>query len=225
MPLYKEIKLNQSTKLYLWKITEDFDDLFSQVKLNDSSISRLESMKSSSQKKGFLAVRMLLQHCGYSDFDMYYDDFGKPHLKLETIREKIQNTTNNHLHISISHSHTFSTIAISNQNIGIDIEILKHKIIKIAPRFMDITHLENLSNEDKIKKATLIWGIKESIFKVKNEVGISFTNHIFENKFSIEDKATWAFLKFNNEIEKYKIQFDIIEDYTFVCAIKENVVL
>lgn len=53
---------------------------------------------------------------------------------------------------------------------------------------MDITHLDNLTVADKIKKATIIWGIKESIFKLKNEKGISFPNHIFERPFKLEDK-------------------------------------
>ena len=81
MPLHKVVYLSNNTKLYLWKITEDFDTLFSQVKLKDSSLARLEGMKSESHQKGFLAVRMLLQHNNYNDFDLYYDEFGKPQIK------------------------------------------------------------------------------------------------------------------------------------------------
>ena len=86
---------------------------------------------------------------------------------------------------------------------------------------MDVSHLENLNEEEKTKKATVVWGIKESIFKVKNEVGISFTDHIFETPFSFEDKKTTATLKLNNKEEKFKIQFDSIEDYIFVCAFEK----
>jgi phosphopantetheinyl transferase len=222
MPLHKVINLDNTTKLYLWKITEDFDTLFSQLQLKPSSLERLQSMKSVSHQKGFLAVRMLLQHLDYTDFDLYYDALGKPHLKLEAgswkLEENKNKQTNNPQHISISHSHEFSAIAISNENIGLDIEKLKEKTLKIAPRFMDISHLENLNDEDKIKKATIIWGIKESIFKVKNEVGISFPDHISETPFSLDDKIATATLKFNNKEEQFKIQFNLIEDYIFVCA-------
>lgn len=214
MPLHKVIYLSNNAKLYLWKITEDFDTLFSQVKLKDSSLARLETMKSESHQKGFLAVRMLLQHNDYSDFDLHYDSFGKPHIKPQGCSIK-------DVHISISHSHEFSAIVISDENIGLDIEIIKEKTLKIAPRFMDISHLENLNEEERVKKATVIWGIKESIFKVKNEVGISFTDHIFETPFSFEDKRTTAKLKFNNKEENFKIQFDSVEDYIFVCAFED----
>lgn len=211
MPLHKVVYLSNNTKLYLWKITEDFDTLFSQVKLKDSSLARLKSMKSESHQKGFLAVRMLLQHNEYSDFDLFYDAFGKPHLKSQgcSIKE---------VEISISHSNDFSVIAISDSKVGLDLEQLKEKTLRIAPRFMDVSHLANLSEEEKIKKATVVWGIKESIFKIKNEKGISFPNHIFEDDFSFEDKKATATLKFNNKEEKFQIQFDSVEDYIFVCA-------
>lgn len=211
MPLHKVVYLSNNTKLYLWKITEDFDTLFSQVKLKDSSLARLETMKSESHQKGFLAVRMLLQYNDYSDFDLFYDEFGKPHLKPQGCSIK-------DVEISISHSNDFSAIAISDSKVGLDLEQLKEKTLRIAKRFMDVSHLDNLSEEEKIKKATVVWGIKESIFKIKNEKGISFPNHIFEDDFSFEDKKATATLKFNNKEEKFQIQFDSVEDYIFVCA-------
>lgn len=214
MPLLKVVYLSNNTKLYLWKITEDFDMLFSQVKLKDSSLARLESMKSESHQKGFLAVRMLLQHNDYSDFDLFYDEFGKPHLKPQGCSIK-------DVEISISHSNDFSAIAISDSKVGVDFEQLKEKILRIAPRYMDVSHLKNLSEQEKIKKATVVWGIKESIFKIKNEEGISFLNHIFEEDFSFEDKKATAKLKFNNKEEKFQIQFDSVEDYIFVCAFED----
>jgi 4'-phosphopantetheinyl transferase len=205
MPLYKEVIINDTTTLYLWKITEDLEWFIDVVDLNISSKKRIDSMKSESHQKGFLAVRMLLQHIGYSDFDLYYDSYGKPHLKDGKC-------------ISISHSHEFSAIAVSTHSIGIDLELVKEKTLKIASRFMDVSHLENLSEIEKIQKATVIWGIKESIFKIKSQEGISFPNHIFENKFNLDDKITEAQLRFNSEIENYNIVFNFVEDYIYVCA-------
>lgn len=211
MPLYKVIYLSNHTKLYLWKITEDLETLSQDIKLKDSSIKRLESMKSESHKKGFLAVRALLQHIDYSDFDLFYDQFGKPNIKPQNCQVK-------NMHISISHSNDYSAIALSEKNIGIDIEILKEKIVRIAPKFMNMEVLQNLDIHEKIKKATVIWGIKESIFKIKNEQGISFPNHIFEDDFHFDDKKTFAVLKFNHKTEGFNIEFDSFDGYVFVCA-------
>ena len=190
---------------YFWHITEDVTSLFRAVSLKDTSLFRLEGMKSEAHQRGFLAVRMLLQHLGYTDYDLIYDASGKPHL----VDGK---------QISISHSHEFSCSCISTEVRGIDSEKLKEKTLKIAPRFLEMKHLENLSTPDQIAKATVIWGVKESIFKIKNEVGISFPEHIFEDEFNLIDGKCSAILQFNNQIEKFKIHFYNVEAYIFVCA-------
>jgi len=205
MPLLKTIALNDYTQLFVWKITETFDELFRSVALKDVSLARVEGMKSESHQRGFLAVRRLLMEAGYSDFDLYYDEFGKPHI-------------GNGKHISISHSHDFSVIVLSDVNVGADLEILKEKTLKLAPRYMDVSHLENLSKSDELIKATVVWGIKESVFKIKNEIGISFKDNIFEDDFNLEDKKCGVSLQFNNKTERFDIVFEFIENYVFVCA-------
>lgn len=215
MAFYKSIAIKPKTNLYLWKITEDFNTLFRDVQLKDVSLARLESMKSESHQKGFMAVRMLLQHLGYTDYDLYYDEFGKPHLSQKS---KVESRKSEKIHISISHSNGFSGIVISDKNVGLDIEQLKEKTLRIAARFMEVKHLENLSESEKVKKATVIWGIKETIFKVKNEIGISFPDHITETEFTFEDKKATAQLHFNSQVEYFETVFDSVEDYIFVCG-------
>jgi 4'-phosphopantetheinyl transferase len=207
MPLYKIINYDSTTQILVWKTTETFDDLFNNVILNESNLKRLNSMKSTMHQRGFLSVRKLMQEAGYTDLDLFYDEYGKPHLK-------------DGKHISISHSFEFSTIVISNRTVGIDLELVKEKVLKIASRFMNISHLEGLSEEDKIKKATVIWGIKEAIFKIKNQKGISFPDHIFENPFSLNDSKGVALLRFNNKEEHFNFKFEFIENYTLVYTFK-----
>lgn len=209
MSLFKKINYLKDSTLWIWKVDEEYDVLFQSVTLKENSLQRLKGMKSESHQKGFLAVRMLLQEAGYSDLDLYYDEHGKPHLK-------------DGKQISISHSHAFSVIIIGETKIGIDLEILKSKIITIAPRFMDTKHLINLGEEDQVKKATVIWGIKESIFKIKNEKGISFPDHIFEKEFNLDDFTGFAQLIFNNTTEEYCFSFEFIENYALVCAFQNN---
>lgn len=209
MPFFKSIKIKPNTNLYLWKINESYDWFCENVKLKETSFLRLESMKSESHRKGFLAVRMLLQEVGYSDYDLFYDDFGKPHLQ-------------DGKHISISHSNDFSAVVISNEILGLDIEQLKEKTLKIAPRFMQIHHLEGLSFEEKLKKSTVVWGIKEAIFKIKNEKGISFPEHIFEKPFDLKDKKAVGILQFNGKEEFFNAHFEQIENYIFVCVFEER---
>lgn len=206
MPLYKTINFNSSTQILIWKISESYEQLFSEVQLNEKSLIRLNGMKSQLHQRAFLSVRKLLQEANYSDFDLYYDKFGKPFL-------------NDDKHISITHSHEFSGIIISDQTVGIDIEMQREKILKIADKFVNTTELlrlKSLNSQDYIKKLTVKWGAKEAVFKIRNEPGISFKDHIQVNSFEIKDETTTATLEMENVKQKFSIHFEEFENFTLV---------
>lgn len=205
MPFYQRIKVDDKTAVFVWKITESFNDLFREVSLKDTSLARLEGMKSESHQKGFMAVRMLLQYNGYTDFDLYYDEFGKPHLK-------------DGVNISISHSFDFSVIILSDKNVGIDLELRRDLVKKIAYKFAEEAFVyECEDNSDEfVSKLTVIWGVKEAVFKVRNEIGISFKDHIFVRPFEMKDEKTTALLDFNSVEREFLVYFTEIENYTLV---------
>lgn len=209
MPFLKSITIHDNINLFIWKITESIEDLIRDIVLDERSMERLISMKSERHRKGFMSIRKLLMEIGYTDADLLYDEFGKPFLK-------------DGVFISISHSHDFALIALSDTNIGVDIEILREKILSIAPRYMNIFQLSELSFQDKVKKATIIWAIKEAVFKLKNKVGISFKNHIKEGNFNLSDKKCSVELQTENEVTHFDIIFDTIENYYFVCAFEKK---
>lgn len=208
MPLYKTIDFNATTQIFVWKITESFEELVQETQLNEKSWQRLNQMKSTLHQCGFLSIRKLLKTAGYSDFDLYYDASGKPNLKDKK-------------HISITHSFQFSAIIISDQKAGIDIEMQREKIIRIADKFVNDQELQRLKKENTleyIRKLTIKWGAKEAIFKIKNEAGISFKKHIQVNSFEMEDKKTIAILEKENTIQSFLIYFEEIADFTLVYA-------
>ncbi len=211
MPLFKIINHNPTTTIFVWKITETFEKLKSEVKLTQNSHIRLNGMKSEMHQKGFLSVRKLLETASYSDFDLTYDQFGKPHL-------------NDGKHISISHSFEFSTIIISDKTVGIDIEMQREKIVLIAEKFVnenELHLLKKLNQTDYIKKLTVKWGAKEAIFKIRNEEGISFKNNIWVKTFELTSQTTTAILNFENQKHHFNIFFDEVENFTLVYAFKK----
>jgi 4'-phosphopantetheinyl transferase len=185
-------------------------ELSTEVNLNPKNQQRINGMKSELHQRAFLSVRKLLQLKGYTDFDLEYDQYGKPHLKEGK-------------HISISHSHEYATIIISDEITGIDIESQRDKIIKIAPKFAEI-ELEYLDkeNQDYIRKLTVIWGVKESIFKIRNEAGISFKDHIYVQPFEIEAQSGIANLHFQNKAIQFSYHFIEIDNFTLVYAFQQN---
>jgi phosphopantetheinyl transferase len=213
MPLYKTIQHNSNTQILIWNITESFEQLNQEVQLNEKNQLRLNGMKSEMHQRAFLSIRKLLALAGYSDFDLYYDEFGKPHL----IDEK---------HISITHSHHFSAIILSNETVGIDIEMQREKILKIAHKFVndeELERLQKMDTNDYIKKLTVKWGAKEAIFKIRNEKGISFKDHIQVTPFKLNEIQTLADLNYNSTNQKFTIHFSELDtNFTLVYAFENN---
>jgi 4'-phosphopantetheinyl transferase len=211
MPLYKTIHHNSNTQILIWNITESFEQLNQEIQLNQKNQLRLNGMKSEMHQRAFLSVRKLLSLAGYSDFDLFYDEFGKPHL----IDEK---------HISITHSHQFSAIILSSEAVGIDIEMQRNKILKIAHKFVndeELNRLQRTNSSGFVKKLTIKWGAKEAIFKIRNEKGISFKNHIHVQPFELNDQQAVAELHFNGICNTYTVYFEEIDaNFTLVYTLE-----
>lgn len=207
MPLYKTIIPNNSTSIFIWKIEESFSALLKDITLTEYSLNRLQSMKSELHQRGFLSVRHLLKKAGYTDNDLYYNGNGKPHLK-------------DGKHISISHSYIFSAIIISDLKVGIDIEKNREKIKIIQNKFVNFERGFIHKDDDYIEQLTVIWGAKESLYKIYPYGGLTFKNDIDINSFQIADKKTTGYIKIKNWDKKYNIHFQQLENFTLVYALE-----
>lgn len=207
MALYKTLTVNATTKVLIWKIEEAIDELKSGIDLTENSLSRLNSMKSEIHQKGFLSIRHLLKEVNLRDKDLQYDEFGKPHL------------TNGRF-ISITHSFGFTAIIFSFESVvGIDIEKQRDKILRIAHKFTPIEEYRTIANTDAlISKLTIVWGAKESLYKIYGKKKLLFLHHIYIDDFSFADGKTSGEIRFDGEESSYEIQFLEFEGFTCVFA-------
>ncbi len=207
MPLYKTITPNSQTTVKIWKITEGFDDLMASVNLETKSLKRVLGMKSELHQRGFLSVRRLLQEFGYADADLFYDENGKPHLK-------------DGKQISITHSFHFSAIIISDSIIGIDIEKQRDKIQIIAHKFIDYEndYLDETA-ADYVEKLTVIWCVKESLYKLFATPGLSFKQHCLVVPISNGENETVAWIDYEGKKCRFNIEFLEFEGFTCAYAI------
>jgi len=204
MPLYKTFTPNAQTTVKIWKITESYDDLIQPITLKPESLERVLGMKSDIHQRGFLSVRHLLAEFGYTDTDLFYDSNGKPHLKDGKF-------------ISISHSFTFSAVAVSADLVGIDVEKQREKISIIAHKFIGYENdYLNSKAENYIKKLTVIWCVKESLYKLFATPGMLFREHFLVIPFMLEDQTTTAWIDYNNL--KHRFTSEFVEFEGFTCA-------
>ena len=204
MPLYLHSYPNAHTQLLVWSIDEPKSVLSANVELTVLSQQRLNSMKSDLHQRAFLSVRQLLLLLGYTDADLYYDATGKPHLRDQKF-------------ISISHSHQLAVVIVSNQAVGVDVELIREKVAKIGSKFCQSELLflnPNLTTETE--RLTVIWGAKEAVFKVVNQEGISFKNHIFVAPFDLNTPETTATLALDSKPIQFAVQYQLLADYALV---------
>ena len=208
MPLYKTIRVNDFTKVLVWKIEEPLEDLTLGIKLTEPNQKRVDAMKSILHQQGFMSIRQLFKLAGYKDTDLYYDEFGKPHLKDKN-------------HISITHSFNFAAIIISENNpVGIDIEKQRDKIVKIAHKFTPIEEYKTIANHEAlVSKLTVVWGAKESLYKIYGKKKLQFLHHIYIEDFSFTETKTTGVIKYEGYVSSHSIHFLEFEGFTCVYAI------
>ena len=203
MPIIRIIKPNDNTVVGIWKITETIDDLSKLVTLSSKSKELLKTRKSSIHKLQFLSVRAILIELGYADDNLSYQDSAPI---LDDSKK-----------ISISHSNLFSCVIISNLKVGIDVQEINHRISTIAKKF--IGYETSYLNIDEIKKLSIIWNIKESIYKTANIIGLDYKIHLLVIPFNLEDNFTYAWIIYKNLKERYASYFFTIENYSFAYLI------
>lgn len=207
MALYKTLTISNTTKVFIWKIEETIDELKEGISLTESNQNRLASMKSDIHQKGFLSIRHLLKEVGLTDLDLIYDEHGKPNL------------TNGRF-ISITHSFGFTGIIFSYESeVGIDIEKQRDKILKIAHKFTPIEEYKTIANHDAlISKLTIVWGGKESLYKIYGKKKLRFLENIYIHDFNFSDEKTMGEIRYNNKETSYNIAFLEFEGFTCVYA-------
>ena len=177
----------------LWKINETLDAL-----MQLSANRKIPDFNNEKRKKEYLASRLLLKDIA-PNTKITYNEYSAP--KLE-----------NGEHISISHSKNLVAIIFSKQKVGLDIEQISEKPSRLSSKFITEDVHQNLTEE----KATLIWCVKEAIFKWHQKGNIDFKKDIKIKEFKIMEKGE---ISCNFKGEKIIVKYRKIDNQylAYVC--------
>lgn len=165
MPVILKIEHPDGQRTAIWEISEDKDSLLQIASLDKEELHALSLLSNPGRHLEWLAVRALLKQMSHPAVAIHYLENGKPVLVNHTDK------------ISISHSGKMVSIVLHpNKNPGIDIEILRPRIIKIADRFLAESEKAHIGLPPSIEQLTIMWGAKEVMFKVYGQENISFKN-------------------------------------------------
>ena len=97
----------------------------------------------------------------------------------------------------------------------------RDKILRIANKFTPLEEYRTLANTEAIiRKLTIVWGAKESLYKIYAQQGLSFLKHIDVMDFAFDDKRTVAKITHQGDKSHYGIEFLEFEGFTCVFAQK-----
>jgi len=192
MGILKKIEENNCL-IAIWDLQESLEELIQQ-----STDILTPDFNNEKRKKEYLVSRLLLKDIAPKT-KITYNEYGAP--KLE-----------NGKHISISHSKNLVAIIFSKQKVGLDIEKISEKPLRLASKFISEDENQNLTEE----KATLIWCVKEAIFKWHQKGNVDFKKDIKIKEFKIMEKGE---ISCNFKGEKIVVKYRKIDSQylAYVC--------
>lgn len=232
--VFKILNPNKNTHLVILKINNNKKDTNENENLSDDLTDFLDKMPDSDKKdyknlhhqikkQEFLAGRLALQKAltflEYEYKGIKKDENGKPYL----IDYEEDNQEN--IHISLTHSYPFVGALVSRHAnpfgaCGIDIEQVKEKILRVAPRVFSENEIAFL--EENLQKNTVFWCAKEVLYKIYGKGEVNFRENLFifpfenptENKIGNEtDFKVLAEIKMPDFNQKYTFNIAFLEDF------------
>ena len=90
---------------------------------------------------------------------------------------------------------------ISDFKVGIDVQEFNNRINTVAKKFIGYETLYVKDNDTQI--LSIIWNIKESIYKIAKIIGLDYKNHLLVIPFNINDDFTYSWLIYKKRKERY----------------------
>jgi 4'-phosphopantetheinyl transferase len=213
MPLILNHKINESTFLGVWKITETSESLRKQLYLDENDEKYFGSFGNEVRKKHWLSYRLILRELLKTDsIKIIYDEYGKP--RIPDLKG----------HFSVTHSGDFASAIISYEMpVGIDIERIRERIERVAERFLSSEEQDQAGDNDRLVKLHIYWGAKESLYKLYGKPDVDFRADIRIGAFDylcIGEGACRAEMNTPEGMGFYTIFYRKIEDYMLVWAVR-----
>lgn len=198
-------ELDNDTRFAIWRIEESSEDLLSRLQLNEREHTILSKLNKGKRTLHWLSTRVLLRNMldtpGYIDCPS--DEHGKPYL------------ANFPYKISLTHSYDYVSVMMSkNREVGIDLELIKPKILRIASKFMKDEELEFIHPDHEILQLYACWCAKEAVYKLQGNRGVSFRENMTIQPFDYQNQGV-MFLQLQSETrhQTFRVHYERFQEY------------
>ncbi len=169
MPLHKISSLKHGYTLGLWHITEKPEELLTLAHLSTEEQGYYQQLSNTQRRLHWLAWRALIKKLtGNPEIEIVYQENGKPQVRDQSLQ------------ISISHTGPWAAcLTHSNEPVGVDVESIRPRILKIKERFLSSREIEwHAPSTHDLRHLTILWCIKEAVFKFAGISGLDYRNQI-----------------------------------------------
>jgi len=173
MPIVWSKNLAEKGKIAIWEISESDEELYNMLQLDEKEQQHFQTLSLARQKQ-WLGSRVLLRTLLQTEqpIELNIDEHRKPFLN------------NFPFEISISHAnHMAEVIIYEGKKVGIDIEKISERILKIKNKFLSTEELKLISSTNELEQLHVCWGAKESLFKLYGKGSLPFIEGIKINAF------------------------------------------
>ncbi len=180
MPIVYNKNIDEHSALALWKIEETEAELLAGLQLKQHELDIISSLNNGKRLLHWLSTRLLLRKMLNTEeyIDCRFEEDGKPYL------------VNFNYQISLSHSYDYAAVMISKKSaVGVDIELIKHKIKTIKHKFLNDIELSQKQMGDNTEGLYVAWCAKEAIFKWNGKKGLEFKQHIHIKPFKLKSEG------------------------------------
>ena len=205
--------IDEHTLYAIWQISESVDELRSAISLREGEEILYQSFVAESRKKQWLAYRLLIRTLLMPhDFPVEYDQSGKPSL------------AGSDFHISVTHTEDLAAVIISRHaRVGIDIEKIKSRIIKVRDKFLHTEESAFIQKEKELEQLTLAWCAKEALYKLYGQRNLDFRENIRVALPAEAGQKFTAEIRFVGKIDKYQLHSELIGSYILVYLLDEAI--
>jgi phosphopantetheine--protein transferase-like protein len=160
MPFFYQQNINETAHLAIWSIQEP-------AAFFETDVQLAVPIANEERRTQHLAVRLLfkLMMPEANLSQLVLADNGKPYLLGVPF------------HFSFSHCKGYAACAVDDQPIGIDIEIIHPRILKVAHKFLNDQEkamIARLDEKDQLNQMAFLWAAKEAMYKKYEQLGIDF---------------------------------------------------
>jgi len=198
-------ELDAQSRIALWKIEESEEELIAMLQLDDAELAKLRTLAKGKRTLHWLATRVLLRYLLQTpEFIRCPSDVnGKPYLPDFPYE------------ISLTHSYDYAGVMLSTNGVcGIDLEIVKDKVVKIKNKFLKPEELSFIKKENEIDQLYACWCAKEAVYKLQGNKGVSFYQDMTIEPFTYTHQGVMKLnLGKDENIQNFNVFYERFNEY------------